>query len=121
MPRATNAPASRSRRKKYIKLASGYRGSRHRLMKTARQAVDRSGVYAYRDRKARKRDFRKLWISRINAASRAAGLSYSRFISGLRLADVEVNRKVLADIAVNDEAAFSQLVELAKSKLEASA
>jgi large subunit ribosomal protein L20 len=121
MPRATNGPASRSRRRKFIKLASGYRGSRHRLMKTARQAVDHSGVYAYRDRKARKRDFRKLWIARINAASRAAGLSYSRFISGLRLADVEVNRKVLADIAVSDQAAFGQLVELAKSKLEASA
>ena len=83
MPRATNAPTSRRRRKKYLKRAAGYRGSRRRLMKTARQAVEHAGVYAYRDRKARKRDFRKLWIARINAATRACGLSYSRFICGL--------------------------------------
>ena len=118
MPRATNAPASRRRRKKYIKLASGYRGSRHRLMKTARQAVEHAGTYAYRDRKVRKRDFRKLWIARINAATRASGLSYSQFIRGLKLANVGVNRKMLADIATNDEAHFSELVEIVKAKLE---
>ena len=119
MPRATNAPASRRRRKKYSKLASGYRGSRHRLLKTARQAVERAGQYAYRDRKQRKREFRKLWIARINAATRASGLSYSRFIRGLKLAEVDVNRKMLAEIAVSDEAAFTRLVELAKTKLQA--
>ncbi|NIA13486.1 MAG: 50S ribosomal protein L20 [Nitrospiraceae bacterium] len=118
MPRATNAPASRSRRKKFLKLASGYRGSRHRLYKTARQAVEHSGVYAYRDRKARKRDFRKLWIARINAASRACGLTYSRFMRGLKLAEIDVNRKMLAEIAATDEVAFGQLVEQAKQQLD---
>ncbi len=118
MPRASNAAASRRRRKKVLKQASGYRGSRHRLYKTAFQAVEHAGVYAYRDRKARKRDFRKLWIARINAASRACGMSYSRFIQGLRLANVDINRKVLAEIAATDEASFEQLVELAKAKLD---
>ena len=118
MPRATNAPASRSRRKKFLKLAAGYRGSRHRLYKTARQAVEHSGVYAYRDRKARKRDFRRLWIARINAASRACGLTYSRFMRGLKLAEIDVNRKMLAEIAATDEVAFGQLVEQAKQQLE---
>ena len=120
MPRASNAPASRSRRKKFVKRASGYRGSRHRLMKTARQAVERAGTYAYRDRRTRKRDFRKLWITRINAATRACGLSYSRFIRGLKLADIDVDRKILAEMAVTDEAGFSALVELVKSALDAS-
>ena len=119
MPRASNAPASRSRRKKYIKRASGYRGSHHRLMKTARQAVERAGNYAYRDRKARKRDFRKLWIARINAGARACGISYSRFICGLKLANIDLNRKVLAEIAATDEARFSEIVEQVKAKLEA--
>lgn len=118
MPRSTNAPASRQRRKKYIKLASGYTGGHRRLYKTVRQTVEHAGVYAYRDRKARKRDFRKLWIARINAATRACGISYSRFIQGLRLANITVNRKMLADIAATDEAHFSQLVQLVKSKLE---
>lgn len=119
MPRATNAPASRDRRKKILKLAEGYRGSHHRLLKTAVQAVQHAGVYAYRDRKVRKREFRKLWIARINAATRAHGLTYSRFINGLKLAEIDLNRKVLADIAVMDDAAFAQLVELVKSKLAA--
>lgn len=119
MPRATNAPASRQRRKKFVSLATGYRGSRHRLLKTARQAVEHSGRYAYRDRKARKRDFRKLWIARINAATRACGLSYSRFILGLRMANIDVNRKMLAEIAATDEARFTQLVEVVKAKLNA--
>ena len=119
MPRSTNAPASRNRRRKIVKRAKGYRGSRHRLLKTAKQAVDRAGQYAYRDRKVRKRDFRRLWIARINAAARAHGLTYSRFIKGLKLANVEINRKMLAEIAVSDEAAFSQIVETAKGKLDA--
>lgn len=118
MPRATNASASRSRRKKFIQLAAGYRGSRHRLMKTARQAVEHSGRYAYRDRKARKRDFRKLWIARINAATRACGMSYSRFMRGLKLANIDVNRKMLAEMAATDEPSFTQLVELVKAKLQ---
>ena len=112
-------PASRDRRKKILKLAEGYRGSRHRLIKTAKAAVDHAGQYAYRDRKARKRDFRKLWIARINAGARAHGLSYSRFIDGLKKANIDLDRKVLADIAVHDEAAFAQLVEQAKAGLEA--
>ncbi len=119
MPRSTNAPASRNRRRRILKRAKGYRGSRHRLLKTAKQAVDRAGQYAYRDRKVRKRDFRRLWIARINAAARAHGLTYSRFIKGLKLAEIEINRKMLAEIAVSDTAAFSQIVETAKSKLDA--
>jgi large subunit ribosomal protein L20 len=119
MPRATNNPASRERRKKILTLASGYRGSRHRLIKTAKQAIDHSGVYAYRDRKARKRDFRKLWIARINAGTRANGITYSRFISGLKAANIELDRKVLAEIAATDEVAFAQLCEQVKAALEA--
>jgi len=119
MPRSTNAPASRARRKKFLELASGYRGSRHRLIKTARQATEHAGVYAYRDRKVRKREFRKLWIARINAATRACGITYSRFMNGLKLADIGVNRKMLADIAVTDEPAFIELVKLVKARLDA--
>ena len=119
MPRATNAPASRSRRKKIIKLAKGYRGSRHRLLKTVKEAVDKAGVYAYRDRKARKRDFRRLWIARINAATRAHGMNYSTFINGLKQANIDVNRKMLAEIAVSDEAKFGELVDVVKSKTKA--
>lgn len=118
MPRAANAPASRRRRKKYLRLAKGYFGGRHRLMKTARQAMERADQYAYRDRKARKREFRKLWIARINAAARASGISYSRFIRGLKLANIDVNRKMLAEIAATDEARFNQLVEVVKAKLD---
>ena len=119
MPRSTNAPASRNRRRKIIKRAKGYRGSRHRLPKTAKQAVDHAGRYAYRDRKVRKRDFRKLWIARINAATRANGLSYSRFMQGLRLGNIDINRKMLADIAATDEERFTQIVDVAKTQLEA--
>ncbi|HOZ47269.1 MAG TPA: 50S ribosomal protein L20 [Candidatus Hydrogenedentes bacterium] len=119
MPRATNGPAARSRHKKVLKQASGYRGSRHRLYKTAYQAVEHAGTYAYRDRKARKRDFRQLWIARINAATRTYGLSYSRFICGLKMADLDLNRKMLAEMAATDEVAFEQLVQIAKSKLDA--
>jgi len=119
MPRSTNAPASRSRRGKIVKRAKGFRGSRHRLLKTAKQAVDHAGQYAYRDRKVRKRDFRRLWIARINAAARSHGLTYSRFMKGLKLANIDINRKMLAEIAVTDKAAFGQIVETAKSKLDA--
>jgi large subunit ribosomal protein L20 len=118
MPRSTGAPASRNRRRKIIKLAKGYRGSRHRLLKTAKQAVDHAGQYAYRDRKVRKREFRRLWIARINAAARANGLTYSQFMKGLKLAEVDINRKMLSEIAIHDKDAFTQIVETAKSKLE---
>ncbi|HPO12932.1 MAG TPA: 50S ribosomal protein L20 [Candidatus Hydrogenedentes bacterium] len=121
MPRATNNPASRDRRRKILKLAEGYRGSRHRLLKTAKQAVDHAGQYAYRDRKARKRDFRKLWIARINAGARAHGITYSRLINGLKKANVSLDRKALAEIAATDDVAFAQIVEQAKAALEASA
>jgi large subunit ribosomal protein L20 len=102
-----------------MKLASGYRGGHHRLYKTARQAVERAACFAYRDRRARKRDFRRLWIARINAATRACGISYSRFIAGLKLAGIDINRKMLADIAATDEVAFSHIVETVKAKLNA--
>lgn len=118
MPRATNAPASRRRRRKVLKTAKGFRGGRGALFRTANEAVWRSLSYAYRDRKAKKRDFRRLWISRINAAARMNGLSYSRFIAGLNRAEVEVDRKVLADLAVNDSEVFAQLVEVAKAHLD---
>jgi large subunit ribosomal protein L20 len=117
MSRATNAPASRRRRRRIIKRAKGYWGGRKNLFRTAREAVERAGRYAYRDRRLRKRDFRKLWIARINAAARQNGISYSRFMDGLKKADVEVNRKVLAEIAVSDSAAFAELVDVAKSQL----
>ena len=100
-----------------MKLASGYRGSRHRLIKTARQATEHAGVYAYRDRKVRKREFRKLWIARINAATRACGITYSRFMNGLLKAGIEVDRKNLADLAIADPKAFAELVAQAKAKL----
>jgi large subunit ribosomal protein L20 len=115
MPRATNAPASRQRRNRVLKRAKGYWGARKNLYRTAQEAVDRAGRYAYRDRKLRKRDFRQLWIARINAAARENGISYSRFMDGLKKADVKVNRKVLADIAVHDAQAFAKLVDVAKS------
>lgn len=119
MPRATNNPASRARRKKILKLAEGYRGSKHRLYKTAKQAVDTAGNYAYRDRKQKKRDFRQLWIARINAGARANGLSYSRFINGLKKANILLDRKVLAELAANDAAAFTKICDTVKAKLEA--
>ena len=114
MPRATNNPASRRRRNKVLKQAAGYRGSRHRLFKTAKQAVDHSGVYAYRDRKNRKREFRRLWIARINAGARMNGLSYSKLMNGLKVSGIEINRKMLSEMAIHDPAGFSQLAEAAK-------
>ncbi|MCL4440583.1 MAG: 50S ribosomal protein L20 [Firmicutes bacterium] len=116
MPRAKSSVVSRNRHRKILKLAKGYRGSRSKLFRVANQAVMKALFYAYRDRRQKKRDFRKLWIARINAATRLNGLSYSRF-NGLKKAGVEVNRKMLADLAVNDAKTFSQLVEVAKANL----
>ena len=108
---------ARRRRKKVLKLAKGYRGGRSKLFRTAADAVDKALMYAYRDRKARKRDFRKLWIARINAATRMNNLSYSKFIHGLKLAGVELDRKVLAELAISDPAGFSQIARLASEQL----
>jgi large subunit ribosomal protein L20 len=118
MPRATNAVASRRRRKKIIKEAKGFRGRRSKLFRYAKNAVMKARVYAYRDRKTRKRNFRMLWQLRINAASRALGLSYSRFMEGLRAAGILVDRKILSDIAVTDEAAFKAIFDQAKTALD---
>jgi large subunit ribosomal protein L20 len=118
MPRATNAAASRRRRKKIIKEAKGFRGRRSKLFRYAKNAVMKARVYAYRDRKTRKRNFRMLWQLRINAASRALGLSYSRFMEGLKAAGILVDRKILADIAVTDEAAFNAIFDQAKTALD---
>lgn len=109
--------ASHRRHKKYLDMAKGFRGGRSRLYRTAREAVERSLVYAFRDRKVRKREFRKLWILRINAAARLNGLSYSRFICGLDRAGIKLDRKVLADLAVRCKEDFAKIVELAKTKL----
>ena len=117
MPRVKGGYVTRQRRKKVLKLAKGYFGSKHTLYKTAHEQVMRSLAYAFRDRKARKRDFRKLWIQRINAACKLNDMKYSRFINGLNRAGIEVNRKMLAEMAVNDAAGFAQLVELAKQGL----
>ena len=117
MPRVKGGYVTRQRRKKVLKLAKGYFGSKHTLYKTAHEQVMRSLAYAYRDRKNRKRDFRKLWISRINAACKLNGMKYSRFINGLDRAGIEVNRKMLAEMAVNDAQGFAKLVELAQQGL----
>ena len=117
MPRVKGGYVTRQRRKKVLKLAKGYFGSKHTLYKTAHEQVMRSLAYSYRDRKVRKRDFRKLWIQRINAACQLNGMKYSRFINGLNRAGIEVNRKMLAEMAVNDAQGFAQLVELAKQGL----
>ena len=117
MPRAKNSIASRRRRKKILKLAKGYRGARNRLYKTAVESVNRGLVYAYRDRKRKKRDFRRLWITRINAAARLNGLSYSQFITGLKATGININRKILANLAVSDESAFAALAEKASKAL----
>ncbi len=119
MPRAKSSVVSRKRHKKVLKLAKGYRGSRSKLFRVANQQVMRALAYAYRDRKARKREFRRLWIARINAAARNNGMTYNRFMNGLKNAGVEINRKVLADLAVNDSKAFGQLVDLAKNNVKA--
>jgi large subunit ribosomal protein L20 len=118
MPRATNAPASRKRRKRTIQKAKGYRGFRSKNFRYAKDAVRKALTYNYRDRKVRKRTFRNLWIQRINAATRAHGMSYSRFIEGLKAAGIDLDRKVLADLAVTDEAAVEALIAKAKDALE---
>jgi large subunit ribosomal protein L20 len=108
---------ARRRRKKVLKLAKGFRGGRSKLFRTAADAVDKSLMYAYRDRRQRKRDFRRLWIARINAAARMNKISYSRFIHGLKMANIDLDRKVLADLAITDPAGFSKIAELAAQKL----
>lgn len=118
MPRATNNPASRRRRKKVLKLAKGYYGGRRKLFQNANETVKRALSYAYRDRKVKKREFRQLWIARINAAARQSDLSYSRFMAGLRLAGIEVDRKILSDLAITDSASFQKYVEAAKKALD---
>ena len=117
MPRVKRGVTAKARHKKVLSKAKGYYGARSKLYKTAKQAVIKAGQYAYRDRRQRKRQFRALWIARINAAARTCGLSYSRFIDGLNKAGVELDRKVLADIAVFDKAAFGVLAEKAKAAL----
>tara|TARA_Y100001934_G_scaffold80422_1_gene99824 strand:- start:117 stop:485 length:369 start_codon:yes stop_codon:yes gene_type:complete len=116
--RVTNGPASRRRRRRWLKAAKGFWLRRGKLYRYAKDAIDHGRQYAYRDRKNKKRTFRGLWNVRINAACRPAGLTYSRFIEGLKAANVEVNRKVLADIAAQDEAAFAELVKVAQAGLE---
>ena len=118
MPRATNSPASRKRRKRILLRAKGFRGFRSKLYRYAKDAVYKARQYEYRDRKKRKGQFRRLWIQRISAAVRNEGLTYSRFIEGLKAANIELDRKVLADLAVVDAAAFSAIVGQAKGALE---
>lgn len=118
MPRATNAPASRKRRNRILKKAKGFRGSRSKLYRTAKDSVFKAQQWAYRDRKNRKRTFRRLWISRISAGAKNNGMTYSRFMEGLVAAGIELDRKVLSDIAIHDEAAFTALVEKSKAALE---
>ncbi len=118
MPRATNAPASRARRKRVIDASKGYRGRRSKLFRYAKDAQMKGKYWAYRDRKTRKRNFRVLWIARLNAAVRSQGLNYSRFIEGLKAAKIQLDRKVLSDIAIHDEVVFAQIVARAKAALE---
>ncbi|GLR63757.1 50S ribosomal protein L20 [Marinospirillum insulare] len=117
MARVKRGVQARRRHKKILKLAKGYYGARSRVFRVAKQAVIKAGQYAYRDRKVRKRQFRALWIARINAAARMNGMSYSRFISGLKKADIAIDRKVLADIAVHDMATFAAIVEKSQASL----
>ena len=117
MARVKKGVTAHARHKKILKLAKGYRGTRSRLFKKANETVMKALYYARRDRRAKKREFRQLWIARINAAARINGLSYSKFMYGLKLAGVEMNRKILADMAVNDAEGFATLAELAKSKI----
>ena len=114
MARIKGAVKTRARRKKILKLAKGYRGAKSKLFKSANQAVMKSLSYAYRDRKAKKREFRQLWIARINAAARMNGISYSKFMNGLKKNNININRKMLSEIAISDPAAFTKLVEKVK-------
>jgi large subunit ribosomal protein L20 len=115
MPRVKSGVTARNRHKKIIKLAKGYRGSKSKLFRPANQAVLKALSHAYRGRKLRKRDFRKLWIARINAAARSNGLSYSKFINGLKKAGIQINRKMLSEMAINDANGFAQLIDIAKA------
>ena len=117
MARTKHSVTSHKRKKKILKQAKGFTGGRSKLYRTAKEAVNRSLSYAYRDRRTRKRDFRKLWIARINAAARLNGMSYSRFINGLKRSNIEIHRKLLAEMAVNDHEGFSKLAEIAKESL----
>ena len=119
MARVKRGVIARKRHKKILKLAKGYYGARSRVFRVAKQAVIKAGQYAYRDRRTKKRVFRQLWIARINAASRELGLTYSQFANGIRKAGIEIDRKMLADIAVHDKAAFAGIVEQVKAKLAA--
>ena len=121
MPRATNSPASRARRKRVIDASKGYRGRRSKLFRYAKDAQMKAKYWAYRDRKTRKRNFRALWIVRLNAAVRAQGISYNRFIEGLKVAGITLDRKVMSDLAVTDEATFKHIVEQAKAAYESKA
>lgn len=118
MPRATNAPASRERRKRIVDASKGYRGRRSKLYRYAKDAQFKAKYWAYRDRKTRKRSFRALWIARLSAAARAQGVTYSRFIEGLKAANIDLDRKVLADLAVNDEVAFAAIAKQAIAALD---
>jgi len=118
MPRATNAPASRERRKRVVDSARGYRGRRSKLFRYAKDATMKAKYWAYRDRKTRKRNFRMLWVQRLNAAVRAQGLTYSRFAEGLKAANIGIDRKILSDLAITDEVAFAAIVGQVKSALE---
>ena len=115
--RVKGGTVTRARRKRIMKLAKGYTGSKHRLFKTAKDQVMKSGLYAFRDRKANKRNYRELWIARINAGARQNGISYSKLMHGLKLANIDMNRKMLADLAVNDAEAFKAVVDEAKKAL----
>lgn len=117
MPKVKRGVTAKARHKKVLKQAKGYYGARSRSYRVARQAVFKAGQYAYRDRRARKRDFRRLWITRINAGSKELGVSYSVLVNGLKQAGIEIDRKILADLAVRDKAAFAAIVERAKSAL----
>ena len=117
MPRATNNPAAKQRRKRILKRTKGFYGGKKNQIREGRHAAERAMAYAYRDRKTRKRDFRRLWITRINAAARLNGLSYSHFINGLKKAQIDIDRKMLADLAVHDEQGFAKLAEVAKNAL----
>ena len=119
MPRVKRGVTSHARHKRVLKRAKGYYNARRKLIKTAKQAVMKAGQYAYRDRRVKKREFRALWIQRINAGARECGLSYSRFINGLQKASITIDRKVLADLAVHDKNAFALLAERAKTALAA--
>ncbi|MEW6693671.1 50S ribosomal protein L20 [Tepidimonas thermarum] len=121
MPRVKRGVTARARHKKVLALAKGFRGRRKNVFRVAKQAVMKAGQYAYRDRRARKRVFRQLWIARINAGVRELGLTYSQFANGLRKAAIEIDRKVLADLAVNDKAAFGAIVERVKAQLQGAA